>query len=156
MIKYKIKFLMLVLLLSDCETQSNKETINQSGQQVTSGEPMTQLSDTKWSYKIAEGCINTYHFKSDSQYVFYSCEMEDAYYGKYFVQNDTLHLYEYVTATDSLLSADSPERSEQAKFQLILVAGKLKHLARFEKINGIWQKSNFVFPENYVYTKNED
>jgi hypothetical protein len=111
------------------------------------------LQGTKWSCKIADACINTYQFKPDSLYIFYSCEMEDTYYGKYFVKNDTLHLDEYATATDSLLSTDSPERSEKAKFKVIMADNKLKHVVRLEEVNGVWKKSNFSFPENYLYVK---
>lgn len=145
--------LILFLPFLSCSMKNNQsqehETIDSQKNQLS----MDDLQGGKWSYKIADGCINTYQFKPDSLYVFYSCEMEDTYYGKYFVKNDTLHLKEYATATDSLLSTDSPERSEKAKFKVIMVDNKLKHILRIEEVNGVWRKSNFSFPENYLYVK---
>jgi len=147
------KFILLSFLsFLACNQKNNQskepETINSQNQMS-----MDDLQGAKWSYKIADGCINTYQFKPDSLYVFYSCEMEDTYYGKYFVKDDTLHLDEYATATDSLLSIDSPERSEKAKFKVIMVENRLKHIVRLEEVNGVWRKSNFSFPENYLYVK---
>lgn len=145
----KIILLMFILFLPGCAARDSKETTDKMGKQ----ENIPELSGTEWSHKIAEGCVNTYSFKADSQYVFYSCEMEDTYYGKYFVQDDTLNLFEYVTAVDSLLAADSPERNEHAKFKVVMVDGKLKHIARLVQVNGVWEKSDFIFPENYLYVK---
>lgn len=145
----KIVLFMFSLVLPGCAARDSRETTDKMDKESN----IAELSGTKWSYKIADGCINTYSFKADSQYVFYSCEMEDTYYGKYFVQDDTLNLYEYVTATDSLLPADSPERNDQAKFKVIMVDGKLKHIARLVQVNGVWEKSDFTFPENYLYVK---
>lgn len=149
MILHKVVLLILILCLSNCARRDGKETTQSTSGQKT----IPELLGTRWSYKITDGCINTYHFKADSQYVFYSCEMEDQYYGRYFVQGDTLNLHEYAAAADSLLPADSPERNEQAKFKVVMVNDKLRHVVRLVQVNGVWEKSNFIFPENYLYVK---
>ena len=57
---------------------------NAQNKQELKKESILVLSKTKWKCKIAEGCVNYYEFKSDSSYIFYSCEMEgDIYFGNY-------------------------------------------------------------------------
>ena len=151
MIIDKIVLLILILCLSNCAGRDGKETTQKKNGQNT----IPELLGTKWSYKIADGCINTYHFKADSQYVFYSCEMEDRYYGRYFVQGDTLNLHEYAAAADSLLPADSPERNEQAKFKvlrshLLSVVGMLFILTPSHMISkkSAWSACHYFFPRS--------
>ena len=114
------------------------------------------LEDTKWQFKIAEDCVNYYHFKADSNCVYYSCETEDKSYGKYFVKQDTLHIYEFVTDSDSLLTKEDIEhRSQQAKYKIVFESEKLKHIERwsYSGAKKKWTKDNFEFGDNFLFEK---
>ena len=50
-------------LFMSCNAQNKKELKKEN---------TSVLSKTKWECKIAEGCLNFYEFKSDSNYIFYN------------------------------------------------------------------------------------
>jgi hypothetical protein len=117
---------------------------------------MPSLEGTKWQFKIADDCINYYLFKSDSNCIYYSCESDDKYYGKYYIKDDTLYIQNFVTDTDSLLSSmESEHRSQRAKYKLILEDNKLKHVERwsYSVTKNLWTKDNFDFGDDFLFEK---
>ncbi len=149
------RFIALIILcvLFGCQNSSEKKS---DATPKESFAEMPELEGTQWQFKIADDCINYYHFKSDSNSIYYSCESEDKYYGKYFVENDTLYIHNFVTDTDSLLSPmESDHRSQQAKYKLVLKSGKLKHLERwsYSEVKDSWTKDNVDFGEGFLFEK---
>lgn len=57
-------------------------------------EKQNSLINTKWEYKVAEGCISYISFKKNGTYENYNCEMDYPYSGKYEIKNDTIYLIE--------------------------------------------------------------
>lgn len=145
--------LLLLCILFGCQNSSN---IKNDAKPKESFAEMPELEGTQWEFKIADDCINYYQFKSDSNSIYYSCESEDKYYGKYYVENDTLFIYNFVTDTDSmLLPMDSEHRSQQAKYKLVLKTGKLKLVERWSYSDAMdsWTKDNFDFGEDFLFEK---
>ncbi|WP_410877605.1 hypothetical protein [Myroides sp. DW712] len=107
------------------------------------------LAETKWQCEIEKDCINTYYFKLDHTYVFYSCEMDTTYYGTYKQEDGFLMIHE----TNSM---DTPSTSfEQALYKMKNVDTCLIHIERSEWNAGKWIPSTFVFDEQYRYCKVE-
>jgi hypothetical protein len=113
----------------------------------------TPLTNTKWECKIADNCINFYDFKTDSTFIFYSCEMEDTLYGDYFFKNDTLNLDEKGSIYDNVYKQDSPHRVGRRLYKVVIRDNKIKHLYFDEWTNGKWVKSDFKLPEKLLYEK---
>ena len=114
------------------------------------------LEGTEWQCNIAEGCIDYYHFLPDSNFVSYNCEADYKSYGKYFVQNDTLFIYEFAYDSDSLLSqSDGYYGLGKSMYKIVLESGKLKHVGKWSYIDeeGKWLKDDFIFDENYIFDR---
>jgi len=139
-----ITIIILSHLFISCNTRHKKESKKEN---------IFVLSETKWECKIADGCINFYKFKSDSSFVFYSCEMEDEYFGDYYFRNDTLFLDQKGSIYDKDLSKKSTERTERKLYELVIKDDKLKHLFMSNWIDDKWVKSDFKFNEAYSYKK---
>lgn len=151
----KSYFLILfVILLSSCN-QRNSGKVEKYNETSISPIQLDSLINTKWECKIAVGCISYYSFGTNSKSIFYSCESEDKYFGSYLVNNDTLYIHNYFTDRDSLLPKESDLRSQEAKYKLILVNGKLKHVERwvFSKANSLWEKDSFKFDNNTTFER---
>lgn len=112
-----------------------------------------ELKGTKWECKIAEGCVNYYEFKTDSNYTFHSCEMEDIYFGNYYFRGDTLILDEKGSIYDKDLPENSIHRAGRRLYEKEIKDGKLKSLSVSDWVNGKWVKSDFKFDGSYVYKK---
>ncbi|MCT4614864.1 MAG: hypothetical protein N4A49_08325 [Marinifilaceae bacterium] len=110
------------------------------------------LIDTKWSMKIAEGCINTLVFKTN-RYIDYSCEMEDTLIGSYKVENGYLILLQEGSVYDKFCEEDSSEKVGKARFKLTFNKGKLKFISKEDFLNGKYVKSKHVFTSEYTYCK---
>lgn len=126
---------------------------NAQNKQELKKEHTLVLAKTKWECKIAEGCINFYEFKSDSTFTFYSCEMEDEYFGDYYFKGDTLVLDQKGSIYDKDLHENSIHRAERKLYKVEIKDDKLKHLFMSDWINGKWVKSNFKFDDTYLYKK---
>jgi hypothetical protein len=147
------RFIALIILsfLFGCQSSSNKKNDATTKESFAK---MPELKGTQWEFKIADDCINYFQFKTDSNSIYYSCESEDKYYGKYYVENDTLYIHNFVTDTDSLLSPmENEHRSQQAKYKLVIKSGKLKHLERwsYSEVKDSWTKDNFDFGEDFLF-----
>lgn len=113
------------------------------------------LTNTKWECKIADDCINTYTFKTDSTFIFYNCEMDDILYGNYLLKRDTLVLDTKSSVYDNVYDEDSPHRYERKKYIAIIQDNTIKYLWLEELTNGKWSKSDFKFTNDYLYIKSE-
>ena len=133
-----------LFLITSCSTQ-NKQGIKEGN--------TLKLSKTKWECKIAEGCINFYEFKSNSSFIFYSCEMENEYFGDYYFRGDTLILDQKGSIYDKDLPEQSIHKAERKRYEAIIKDGKLKHLFVSDWINEEWIKSEFIFDDAYLYKK---
>jgi hypothetical protein len=135
-------------MIYSCENSSTQNNEKKMG--------MPSLLNTKWQFKIADECINYYLFKKDSSSIYYSCESDDKYYGKYYVKRDTLYIHNFVTDTDSLLSSmESEHKSQQAKYKLVFNDNKLKHLERwsYSVSKDLWTKDDFDFGDDFLFEK---
>lgn len=151
----KCYFLILcVILLGSCNQRNSGKVEKYTGNSISQIQLATFIN-TKWECKVAEGCISYYSFGTNGKSIFYSCESEDKYYGSYLVNNDTLYIHNFVTDRDSLLPKESDHRSQEAKYKLILVNGKLKHVERwvFSKANSLWEKDSFKFNDSSTFER---
>ncbi len=73
-----MNYLLILFLLLSCTMQ----------------ERQNPLVNTKWEYKVAEGCLSYITFKKNGTYENYNCEMDYPYSGKYEIKNDTIYLIE--------------------------------------------------------------
>lgn len=108
------------------------------------------LAGTKWQCKITEDCINVYEFKINNNYRFYSCEMEDTFYGSYFFKQDTLILDEIGSIYDT---PKDEHKITRKKYYVVIKNGRLSHLKMYEWFNDKFELSNFKFDQNIYYTK---
>ena len=53
------------------------------------------LSNSRWTARIENCCLNYYEFKKHNSYIFYSGERDEYYPGVYSIKNDTLFLREF-------------------------------------------------------------
>lgn len=126
---------------------------NAQNKQELKKENTLVLSKTKWECKIAEGCINFYEFKSDSSFIFYSCEMEDEYFGDYYFRGDTLILDQKGSIYDEDFPKESSHRAERLLYEVVIKKDTLNHLFVSDWVNGKWVKSDFKFDDAYSYKK---
>jgi len=108
------------------------------------------LINTKWEYKVAEGCINYVYFNNDSTYENYNCEIDYPFSGKFQVKNDTIYLIEIDLASE--LPGET-QKIIKSRCKGILKDGKLKFINNEDLINGKWRKSNFKTTEEIFYEK---
>lgn len=113
----------------------------------------TALVGTKWKCEIAEGCVNFYEFTTDSTFTFFSCEMEDQYFGNYYFEDGVLMLEQKGSVYDRYLPESSAHRAESKLYKVDVTGDKLKHISMSDWINGKWVESDFKFDENYTYQK---
>ena len=114
-----------------------------------------RLEGTKWECKIAEGCINTYEFKTDSTFTFLSCEMQDEYFGDYYFEDGFLMLDQKGSIYDKDFPDSSRHRAERKLYKVEIKDDKLVHLFMKDWNNGKWIRSDFEFDDAYFYKKVE-
>ncbi|MDM1046614.1 hypothetical protein HX004_08395 [Myroides sp. 1354] len=127
----KIKGLMLCLF-----------TINSLAQEFKH-----DLEGTKWQCVIEENCVNQYRFVTVDTFEFYSCEMEETYYGTYYFEDNFLMIYEKGSYEES------DDYYEQKLFKTVIEDNYLKHLTLNYLEKGKWVKSKFVLEDKYKYYK---
>lgn len=130
-----MKFLLLILVVFACGSSKPESAKSQAVEQ------MPELEQSIWRKKVVEGIYNYYEFTSVTDFKYYSAELEDMFYGNYEVKNDTLYTFVKISASDSLLEADSPHRSLKTREKFIMTDGKLllvhneyKHLRGWIKV----------------------
>lgn len=119
-----MKILILILVMFGCSSPK-KESTDKLQEKVQQVDPMADLEQTKWLFKVVDGVYNYYEFTSGSNFKYYSAELEDMFYGNYEVNNDTLYVSRNISASDSLLDASSPHRSLRVKQKFVMEKGKL-------------------------------
>ena len=139
-------FIFSIILVIGCNYPKTSKCIRSNLTQLEN----IPLAETKWQCKIAEGCINVYEFKIDGNYKFYSCEMEDSFYGSYFFIQDTLILDEKGNTNHV---SDEKYNVSRKRYYAVIKDCKLTHLKMYEFFNGKFVLSNFKFDEKYYYTK---
>jgi hypothetical protein len=109
---------------------------------------MNPLINTKWEYKVVDGCISYIIFKTDCTYEDYNCERDYPFNGKYKLKQDTIYLTEI-----DLLSDLSEEKRE-------VIKGRSKYLYKEEYIEYIsWEAyenkkwSEPIKPPQKIYYK---
>lgn len=128
---------MLLILLS-CNIQDKQK-------------PLT-LANTKWEYKVAEGCVNYIYFNNDSTYEDYNCEIDYPFSGRYQIRKDTIYLIEIDLASNL---PNEKRRVIKSKTKGILKNDRLKFFDRENIIDGKWIKSGTKSIEEILYKKTE-
>ena len=102
------------------------------------------IFDTKWVYKWNKTVEDYFIFRSDSTFEQYSAEIENNYFGSYFVSNDTIF-----ASTDS------------AKYMHKFNKSNLKLLVKSDTLRIVYAKHGHakpttVFDKNYYFLKAKD
>lgn len=112
-----------------------------------------ELIDTKWVYDF-DDCQDYWKFKEQNKYEFYSCETGDTTYGTYVLENNTLRVHQVKGSHDQEFSEKSRHRTPNIKFELEINDNGMVFKERWETDpQGNWTKSDFTFPEDYVFKK---
>jgi hypothetical protein len=122
-------YILLSFLLISCNLQEKQIT----------------LANTKWEYKVSEGCISYITFKADSTYEDYDCERDYPNHGKYEFRSDTV----FLIAID--LSSDLPGKNKKivkGRSKYIFKKESLKYICWEDFVNGKW--SNITLPQNEI------
>ncbi len=114
---------------------------------------LPSLANTKWEYKVAEGCISYMAFANDSTYENYDCEKNYPYSGKYEMKGDTVYLIEIDLASN--VPAEN-EKSNNKKIvtcrcKLIYKEGALQYVSWEAFENNKWLEP--VFPSGEILYK---
>lgn len=127
-----MNYLLILLMLFSCNMQEKKNP----------------LINTKWEYKVAEGCVSYITFKADGTYEDYNCERDYPFSGKYELKKDTIYLIEID------LASDLP--GEKRK----VIKGRSKYLYKGESLQYVsWEDfknekwSDITFPPNVIFYK---
>jgi len=67
---------------------------------VQSHKTVQNLSDSHWTFKVENCCLNYYDIKVHHGYIYYSGERNEYYPGVYSIKNDTLFLREFHSDED--------------------------------------------------------
>jgi hypothetical protein len=132
--------ILFLYLFVSCNTENKKEVKR---------EQTYKLEKTKWICKIADNCTNYYEFKTKNSFIFYSCEMEDEYFGNYYFKGDTLVIDQKGSVYDKDLPKESIHKTERKQYKLLIKDNKLKHLFMSDWVNEKWIKSDFKFDGSY-------
>ena len=148
------KNLTLIFLTLFCGCQNTPEKSKLFYETELSKIP--ELEESKWQCKIAEDCIDYLQFLSDSFFVSYSCEADFKSYGKYYVKNDTLFIYEYAYDIDSILSeSDGYYGLGKSMYKVVFKSSRLKYVEKwsFSEEKNSWINDKFVFSDDYLFEK---
>jgi len=134
-----MKYLFLSLIIFSCNALEKKI--------------FPSLVNTKWVCNITEECTNYIAFNKDSTYVFYSCEIDYPFSGKYEVNNDTLYLVEIDLASDVLRENIKNNYKEDIKSRVkgILKDEMLKFFDKEDFIDGKWVKVKYQPSKEILY-----
>ena len=112
------------------------------------------LQNTKWSYNF-EGSSDYFEFKENAKYNYYSCELNELFYGTYTVEGDTINIVQLGSEFDTSFKEGSRHRVPKEKYKLFVKNNTITHLEKWEFKDEKWYKSNFKFDENYIFEKNK-
>lgn len=131
-----MNYILLCFMLLSCNIQEKQE--------------LPSLVNTKWEYKVAEGCISYIAFKADSTYEDYNCELDFPFSGNYKVKKDTLYLTEIGLASEL---PGTTKKIVKRKCKGILTNGQLKFVSGEELEDGKWVKSDYKPTQEILYKK---
>ena len=114
---------------------------------------LNSIKNTIWEYQYSENIIDRYEFKSNSTYTFQSAELQEKFFGSYYISNDTIFATQIKSEFDENLSEGSVHKSKPVLFLLVLIEGKLVHLVRKNKMKDKWKTDAFRFPNDYTFQK---
>jgi len=136
-----MNYILLCFMLLSCNIQEKQE--------------LPSLVNTKWEYKVAEGCISYIAFKADSTYEDYNCEMDYPFSGKYKVKNDTIYLIEIDLASNvpSVNEKNNYKKVIKSRTKGILKDEGLKFFDREDFIDGKWVKPDYKPTQEIFYKK---
>lgn len=95
------------------------------------------LVNTVWEYKIANGCLNTYKFRSEKIVDEYDCELNYTFKCTYRISKDTLVIIE----KDDSHSEDNKITYYRMKYQI--TKDVLLGISNGELVNGKWLDKTF-------------
>ena len=147
------KILLILLSILSCQNVHDK-TNNIEFKYAT--KDILEIKGSQWQYKVTNNCIDYYLFSTDSNYIYYSGEADYKSYGKYYIEKDTIYLYEYAYDIDSILSEeDGYYGLEKSKYKIVIELDKLKHIEKYSysKIKNKWIKDTFVFDDDFLFEK---
>ena len=110
------------------------------------------LSNSKWVYNF-EQCNDYLEFVDESKYNFYSCELDEKFYGSYLIKLDTLFLESNGSEYDSDFKKDSKHKAPKEKFTLLIENDIIKWIDKWEFKNNDWNKSDYIFDKDYIFKK---
>jgi hypothetical protein len=142
-----------MIISCGCQSSSKRDNSQSEDKEKLN---ISSLENTKWQLKIADNCVNYFMFKESGNMIYYSCETEDRSYGTYFIKDDTLNIHEFITDSDSLLvSYETEHRSQEAKYKLVLIGNKLKHIERwtYTVSKKKWEKESIQFDDGFLFEK---
>ena len=142
----KLFILILSIVLVSACNQHKTNKINKSSIVVP---VKLKLEGTQWKCEITENCVNVFEFKTNSSYIFHSCELDDTY-GNYFFKQDTLILDEMGGIDDI---KNDEHKITRKKYYILIKNNKLIHLKMYEWFNDKFELSNFKFDESIYYTR---
>lgn len=106
-----------------------------------------------WFYNHGE-CKDCFEFKEQNQYKFYSCETGDTVFGFYSLEKKILKLYQIKGFYDQEFPQESRHKTLNLKFEMDFCEDSIIFKTRWEiDTYGNWVKSDFEFPENYIFKK---
>ncbi len=99
--------------------------------QVQSYEKAYNLSNSHWTFKVENCCLNYYDLKEHHSYIFYSGERDEYYPGVYSIKNDTLFLREFYSDEDDPFEL----LDKEVKFVALLNGNSFQLLYREDQIH---------------------
>jgi hypothetical protein len=88
------------------------------------------LSNSHWTFKVENCCLNYYDLKEYHSYIFYSGERDEYYPGVYSIKNDTLFLREFYSYEDDPFEL----LDKEVKFVALLNGNSFQLLYREDQI----------------------
>ncbi len=94
--------------------------------------PSKKLINTKWEWKINEGCINNIVFNNNSSINLYFCEPDEIVYGNYTLKGDTIFIQILSGQYDSDFPEGSQHRHVPSSYFLIMNGNSIVSSKMFE------------------------
>lgn len=116
-------------------------------------EKQNPLANTKWEYKVADGCVSYISFKKDMKYIDYNCEMDYPYSGKYEIVNDTIYLIELdlISNLPNVNKKNNFKKVVKRRIKLIKNGDSLLYFSWEAFENKKWAENNII--SNKIFYK---
>ena len=107
------------------------------------------LINTKWQYKVADGCTSYIQFKYKGNYEDYDCERDYPFSGKYEIKKDTVYLIQIDLATD----LPGEKRKVVNGRSRYLLKGKFLHYLGWEEFKDNHWSAIILPPHGITYDR---